>query len=1387
MGFHKGSAVAAATALVSIWLGLAPQASAITTDYVWTGGGTAPSTWSAAGNWSGPTAPAGTVGTLTFPDLNSCDNLTSAPSTACYDSADDIAGLSATGLSFSGGPYDFAGDSAGDALTVGSGGITISPSTSNAFESLSMPLELSATQTWSLNGASNAPADLETSGGISGASGAGLTADLSGGASLSLSGTNEVSSFAATGANSSDTGLGLFGPGASDNGSVNLAGDLNGTNGNPVDLTDVGASGAATIGALSSTGASIFVGNSTQTPGVIATGAASFDSTSALNFSIDGDSGGANATPGTDNSELTSAPNSANTSDTGAVSLGGAELSIQNSYSETSPGNQGCFTPNVGTVYTLVSASSISGELSVLNPATFGTTAPLANGGTVELSPCGSATTSPVALDVSYNTGVTPNTVTAKAVTATTTTVTGPSDSSISSVAYGSSVTYSATVTANSGSATPTGTVSFEAYPGIESGPTGFNGVFGTPVTLCSDTLNSSGSASCSASTAPAASASDLVVAVYTPDSASEQTFGGSSGSGSNGSTFLVVAYATSTAVTASPSTASAGQPVTYSATVDNTSTTSSSTPPSGSVTFAVGGGPLCQAALFPTSTANQSQASCTSTAAPAGASDAVGASYAANQGSFQYSQGSTTLDATGAASTVTVSASPGTADAGQAVTYSATVSSASSGATPTGTVAVSVGNLGGSVPVCTITLTSGSGSCTSSAAPMPQSGSTSTSEPVTAVYSGNSVYAGSVGQSNLNGSGSQDLLVAGTSPASTPFEQSVTYEAAIYPVDVGGTDVPFPTGTVTFSADGTTLCSGTLAPQSDTVDSVTTCSAANAPSGDDTVTAVYSGDQTDGYGGAVDFTPLAVAANPTSTTLSASPTTATYGQTIDYTATIASASGTPSAGTVSFVAGQTVLCAASQVSSGQATCATSATPVGTSETVTAAYSGSSTEGFAASQGTTTATVVKASTSTAVSASTTSATSGQNVTYTVTVSPLYGGAPTGVVAVSVGSTQVCTVTLVASDNGTGSCTSGSAPVGNAQTVSATYPGDSNFDSSDGTWSSTLTVSASSPPSKASSSTAVTVSPAGVADGESVTYAATVTGVSGGATPTGSVAFTTGTTALCTATLTNASGSCTSPAAPVGDDTITAAYSGDSNYTGSSGTATLTVVVAPPSPPSGSTSSAGATSTSPNGTATAKSGNVSASASGEGSLTVAAYSGNPTTGAVADGTGSFYDVQVAQGSSLTSLTVTICDPGSGQSLDWWNGSSWVPFSDQSTASGCLLATVTATTSPTLSQLTGTPVAVSSAPATSSATTSSPAGYWLAAADGGVFTFGDAHFYGSMGGTKLNAPIVGMASTPDGNGYWLAAADGGVFTFGDAHFYGSMGGTKLNAPIVGMAVP
>jgi ribosomal protein L24E len=91
----------------------------------------------------------------------------------------------------------------------------------------------------------------------------------------------------------------------------------------------------------------------------------------------------------------------------------------------------------------------------------------------------------------------------------------------------------------------------------------------------------------------------------------------------------------------------------------------------------------------------------------------------------------------------------------------------------------------------------------------------------------------------------------------------------------------------------------------------------------------------------------------------------------------------------------------------------------------------------------------------------------------------------------------------------------------------------------------------------------------------------------------------------------------------------------------------------------------------------------------------------------------------------------------------------------------------------------------APVVGMASTPNHLGYWEVASDGGIFSYGDAQFYGSMGGKHLNKPIVGIAATPNGGGYWEVASDGGIFSFGDAKFYGSMGGKHLNKPIVGMA--
>jgi hypothetical protein len=69
-------------------------------------------------------------------------------------------------------------------------------------------------------------------------------------------------------------------------------------------------------------------------------------------------------------------------------------------------------------------------------------------------------------------------------------------------------------------------------------------------------------------------------------------------------------------------------------------------------------------------------------------------------------------------------------------------------------------------------------------------------------------------------------------------------------------------------------------------------------------------------------------------------------------------------------------------------------------------------------------------------------------------------------------------------------------------------------------------------------------------------------------------------------------------------------------------------------------------------------------------------------------------------------------------------------------------------------------------------------------GAVDDFGDAEYFDQPGTVRGGARFVGLAPTRSGKGYWATATDGGVFSLGDATFYGSMGGVPLRAPVAGI---
>jgi hypothetical protein len=65
-----------------------------------------------------------------------------------------------------------------------------------------------------------------------------------------------------------------------------------------------------------------------------------------------------------------------------------------------------------------------------------------------------------------------------------------------------------------------------------------------------------------------------------------------------------------------------------------------------------------------------------------------------------------------------------------------------------------------------------------------------------------------------------------------------------------------------------------------------------------------------------------------------------------------------------------------------------------------------------------------------------------------------------------------------------------------------------------------------------------------------------------------------------------------------------------------------------------------------------------------------------------------------------------------------------------------------------------------------------GYWLLASDGGLFSFGDAAFFGSLPGSGISSPAVAMRPTRTGGGYLIVAATGAVVNYGDAPVLGGV---------------
>ena len=606
----------------------------------------------------------------------------------------------------------------------------------------------------------------------------------------------------------------------------------------------------------------------------------------------------------------------------------------------------------------------------------------------------------------------------------------------------GQSVTLTAAVSSQSGTTTPTGTVTF------------MNG----STTLGTGTLNGSGVATLSTSSLPAGA--DSITASY----------GGDSNDASSVSQAVTVnvgssaAVATTTTLTASPTQANAGQSVTMTATV----AAKSGSTPAGTVTFLNG------TTTLGTGTLNGSGvATFSTTSLPAG-TDSITASYAGNttDAASVSSAVSVTINSSAAvATTTTLTASPTQTNAGQNVTLTATVA-AKSGSTPAGTVTF----LNGTTTLGTGTL-NGSGVATFSTTSLPAG-----TDSITASYAGNTTDAASVSSAvsvTINSSTASTTTTLTASPTQTNAGQNVMLTATVA-AKSGST----PAGTVTFLNNGASIGTGTL-----NGSGVATLSTTSLPAGADSITASYAGNSSDAasLSSAVSVTINANAA-ATTTTLTASPTQTNAGQNVTLTATVGAKSGSTPAGTVTFLNSGTSIGTGTLNGSGVATLNTTSLPAGT-DSITASYAGNSNDAASVSSAVqVTINSSAASTTTTLTASPTQTNAGQNVLLTATVGAKSGSTPAGTVTFLNNGATIGTGTL----NGSGVATLNmtSLPVG-ADSITASYAGNSSDAAS---VSSAVSVTINS--NAASTTTTLTASPTQTNAGQNVMLTATVGAKSG---------------------------------------------------------------------------------------------------------------------------------------------------------------------------------------------------------------------------------------------------------------------------------------------------
>jgi Bacterial Ig-like domain (group 3)/FG-GAP-like repeat/FG-GAP repeat len=288
----------------------------------------------------------------------------------------------------------------------------------------------------------------------------------------------------------------------------------------------------------------------------------------------------------------------------------------------------------------------------------------------------------------------------------------------------------------------------------------------------------------------------------------------------------------------------------------------------------------------------------------------------------------------------------------------------------------------------------------------------------------------------------------------------------------------------------------------------------------------------------------LHVGAVPTKTKVVSSLNPSVFGQSVKFTATVSSGSGTPT-GTVIFFDGSTSLGSATLVN-GHGSIATSGLQAG-SRSITAVYQGSLK--FNSDVSPVLQQVVnQATTTSSLASSLNPALITEFVTYTATVTSQYGGAVTGTVTFQDGGLTIATVTMA---GGQAAYTTKYSTPG-THSITATYSGDTN---NTGSTSPTLVEQINRGfPSK----TVLTTSGSPSFVGQPVTFTATVTSGHGPIPDGEVVTFYDGKTAIGTGPTTSGVATFTTSSLTLKTHTIRATYPGDTVFQSSTGSVTQVV-------------------------------------------------------------------------------------------------------------------------------------------------------------------------------------------------------------------------------------